>query len=85
MKFVTALVRRLVRGEGSCLFKCFWINVLPKNIRMKSLELKFQNYLNHCTDVIFTADVRQHWTNCAKDGNKCLIIRAVVSSEYSNI
>ena len=32
-----------------------------------------------------TADVRQPWTNYVNNGNKYLIIGAVVSSEYSNI
>ena len=35
--------------------------------------------------IVFTADVRQPWTNYVNNGNKCLIIGAVVSSEYSNI
>ena len=33
----------------------------------------------------FTAEVRQPWTNYVNNGNKYLIIGAVVSSEYSNI
>ena len=32
-----------------------------------------------------TADVRQPWMNYVNNGNKYLIIVAVVSSEYSNI
>ena len=33
----------------------------------------------------FTADVCQPWTNYVNNGNKYLIIEALVSSEYSNI
>ena len=35
--------------------------------------------------ISFIADVRQPWTNYVNNGNKYLIIGAVVSSEYSNI
>ena len=34
---------------------------------------------------IIIIDVRQPWTNCVNNGNKYLIIGAVVSSEYLNI
>ena len=33
----------------------------------------------------FTPDICQPWTNYVNNGNKYLIIGAVVSSEYSNI
>ena len=43
--------------------------------------LYFFGLLKNC----FTADVCQPWTNYVNNGNKYLIIGAVVSSEYSNI
>ena len=43
-----------------------------------------ENQEDEIIDVV-TADVRQPWTNYVNNGNKYLIIGAVVSSEYSNI
>ena len=56
--------------------KCRQINVARTNI---CVCLRFMNGLD------FTPDVCQPWMNYVNNGNKYLIIGAVVSSEYSDI
>ena len=54
--------------------------VAIRNLRSFNLCILYMGDL-----IVFTADVRQPWTIYVNNGNKYLIIGAVVSPEYSNI
>ena len=70
------------------------LSQINEEIKLKSNSTKFRTVecfsikrkliMATLTD-FFTANVCQPWTNYVNNGNKYLIIGAVVNSEYSNI